>query len=713
MPHDAAMVAMVWWALMALGGAATVVFVAGGFLPGARTTLYLSNLPMAPFFLIAAFLLWRRPRHRVARRMLTTGVCASLALALGEVLSVLWLTRGPQPLDWVLATASQVAELGGIAAAVGLVAVFPDGDYHRRHERWVVVAAALQVAVLPALLLLSRPTLAFDPYMIWARPAIVNPLHAPPLTWLGPALGAYHDSIFVWGVAGVLLLALRYRRLRPEQRLQVRWPLAATICFAGFVVLGLVVPGSLPGWLTQLLWDLVLPLFPLAIAIALLRYRLLDIDLVIRRSLVYGVLWLAIAMAYLALAAALGLAAGQRLPVALAILVTIGVTVAFQPARRWLERLADHWVFGERISGYQLLRRLGATLETTVDVSELGMRLAVTIRSALGLRWVRISTHRQGGVPAALDPVGWDGIAPAEAGCAEAIVPLAHGAELVGVIECGAKVRGELTETDRDLLATLARQAALALRNARLAADLGDQLELMQVQAMELAESRARIVRAQDEERNRIERDLHDGVQQQLVSLAARLRRATRMPAPDLQQAVGELAGEAEEAVFALQDFSRGVYPSVLADEGLAPALWSHAQRLPVSIELDVGPDVAGQRFGREREAALYFVALEAIVNAQKHASVERIAVVLRRTGTDLRIEVTDAGRGRATPTGSASGSGLQNMKDRVAALGGRLEILSQPGQGTRIVATVPDGLPVRVPAATPAGRSARPRPGG
>ena len=709
MPHDAAMVAIIRWGSLALGAAATAVFLAAVLIPAPRPSLdvYLSNLPIAPFFVIAAFLLWRRPGHPVARRMHAVGVCASLALALGEVLSVLSLVGGTRPWYWVLAAGGTAAELGGVAAAIGLLAVFPDGAYQRPYEHWVVVLLLVQVALLPALLLISQPTVAFDPYMVWARPSIASPLYSPALAWLGPAVGAYFESVFVWAVIGVVLLALRYRRLSPELRLQVRWPLAATICFAGLMALDLVLPaGALPDWLVRLLWDVTLPLFPLAIAIALLRHRLLDIDLVIRRSLVYGVLWLAIAVAYVGVAAGLGLAAGQRLPVALAILLTIAGTIAFQPARHRLESLADRLVFGQRISGYQALRRLGTALESTVDISDLGMRLASTIRSALGLRWVRVSTHRGGDSASFLDPIGWDGISPHEAAPAEAVVPLAYRQELVGVIECGAGVRGDLTETDHDLLTALGRQAALALRNARLAADLSDQLELMRLQALELAESRARIVRAEDAERKRIERDLHDGVQQQLVNLAASLRRATRVRTTDLQRIVGELAGEAEETVFALQDFSRGIYPSVLSDEGLAPALWGHVQRLPVGVELDVAPDVAGQRFGREREAALYFVALEAIVNAQKHACADRIRVVLRREGADLTLEVADDGRGLEAP-GRSNGTGLQNMKDRVAALGGRLEITSGQGCGTRVVAAVPDGLPVRSPAETPAGRSA------
>jgi signal transduction histidine kinase len=586
---------------------------------GPSLDVYLSNLPMAPVFLIAAFLLWRRPRHRVARRMLAVAVCASLALALGEVLSVLWLVRGPQPWYWVLGAGSQVAELGGVAAGIGLVAVFPDGAYHRRDERWVVGALMVQVGVLPALLLLSQPTVTFDPYMVWARPAIASPLYAQSLAWLGPAAAAYYDSVFLWAVAGGLLLGLRYRRLPPELRLQVKWPLTTTICFAG----------------------------------------------------------------------------SSR-------------STSSSPTAQCLTGWASSSGTSPCSCSRSPSRSRGTALETTVDMAELGMRLASTIRSALGLRWVRVSTHRVVDETVALDPIGWEGISPRQTDLADAIVPLAHGRELVGSLSAGTKIRGELAETDRDLLAALGRQAALALRHARLASDLSDQLELMQVQALELAESRARIVRAQDAERKRIERDLHDGVQQRLVNLAARLRRATRMSSPDLKQLVRELAGEAAETVVALQDFSRGIYPSVLSDEGLSPALWSHAQRLPMNVELDVAPDVAGQRFGREREAALYFVALEAIVNAQKHASARQIRVILRRLGPDIRLEVIDDGSGLAVH-GRAQGSGLQNMKDRVAALGRSLEIHGRPGQGTRIVASIPDGLSVKARQATPASRSAPP----
>lgn len=704
---------MVWWVLLALGAVVGAPFVSAEMVPGPRPALdvYLSSLPIAPFFLVAAFTFWRRPLHPVARRLLVQGACSIIALGLGEILSVLWLTAGPKPWYWLIAVAGQVAELGGVAGGISLAAVFPDGQYRRRFERWIVFAVVVQLVALPAFLLLSTRTVAYDPFMVWARPSIPSPVYLPGLAWLGHGATDFYNSVFLWVVVGVGLFVSRYRRAPHELKVLFKWPVFAASCFAGTIVLGTLNQyGIVPYWLSQGAWDITLPLLPLSIAVAVFRHRLLDIEVVIRRSLVYGVLWLGISGAYFGVAWALGLAAGQRLPIAAAILLTIAATVVFQPARHWLEALADRWVFGERLSGYQAVRQLGATLETSVDVAALGPRLASTIRSALGLRWVRVSSRRSRGESVLLEPIGWDGIAPAAAAAAASVVPLAHAGELVGVIECGPKLEGRLDETDQDLLAALGRQAALALRNASLAADLTDQLELVNVQAHELAESRTRIVQAQDAERRRMQRDLHDGVQQHLVTLAAKLRQVTVMRAPDAQRIVHDLAREAEDAVFALQDFSNAIYPSVLSDEGLPAALWSQAQRLPVTVELDIAASVVGLRFDREREAALYFVAVEAIVNAHKHASAGRICVVLRRAGTELWLEVVDDGCGMRS-SGEPHGLGLANMKDRIAALDGSLEIESRPGEGTRVIARVADGLAVTNPAVTPANRSALPTP--
>jgi signal transduction histidine kinase len=232
------------------------------------------------------------------------------------------------------------------------------------------------------------------------------------------------------------------------------------------------------------------------------------------------------------------------------------------------------------------------------------------------------------------------------------------------------------------LLRLIARQSAIVLRNARLEAELRQRLH-------ELRESRQRLVGAQDGERRRLERDLHDGVQHQLVALAAQLKRASG--AKDRASRLDDLAAQAEEAVFALQDLARGIYPAVLADQGLAAALRSHSVRVPLDLRVDVEPQLAEERFGEEVEAGLYFVALEAITNAQKHAHSTAITISLRghpkRPGVTL--EVHDDGRGLEAGA-TLRGTGLQNMKDRVEALGGTLEVQSKPGAGTWIRALVP-----------------------
>lgn len=285
-----AMPSIVSWGLLVVGGLAAVVFVGGEFVPAYHQALepYLSNIPVVPGYLIAAFLMWRRPHHRVAHRLMALGASPVIALALGEILSVMWLTFGPRPWYWLVAFANQVAELAGVAAGVALVAVFPDGAYQRRYERWIVIAVTAQVVALPAILLLCSSTLQYDPFMVWARPAILSPLYTSMLSGLGNAANSYYTSIFIWALAAAGILALRYRRLAYELRQQVKWPLWASICFAGSVVVGgFHQAGIIPYWLSQAVWYVTLPLFPLCVAIAMLRYRLLDIDVVIRKSLVY------------------------------------------------------------------------------------------------------------------------------------------------------------------------------------------------------------------------------------------------------------------------------------------------------------------------------------------------------------------------------------------------------------------------------------------
>jgi signal transduction histidine kinase len=276
------------------------------------------------------------------------------------------------------------------------------------------------------------------------------------------------------------------------------------------------------------------------------------------------------------------------------------------------------------------------------------------------------------------------------------VVPLVAGDELVGLLACGERPGDPLGERDLELLELIARESALALRNLRLEAELRERLAHIEQQARELRRSRQRLVGVQDEQRRRIERDLHDGVQQQLVALAARLRRASIATPADAHGLLERLAGEAEEATFALQELARGIFPSVLADQGLAAALRTHAARIPIAIHVEAEPALTGRRFERELEAALYFVALEALANIQKHAPGAAATVSLRSAdaGRGVVLEIHDDGPGFEAQPGSP-GTGLENMRDRVAAIGGELRIDSRRGAGTWLHAETPIAAPV------------------
>jgi signal transduction histidine kinase len=246
----------------------------------------------------------------------------------------------------------------------------------------------------------------------------------------------------------------------------------------------------------------------------------------------------------------------------------------------------------------------------------------------------------------------------------------------------GALVHDPALDEDPDLIRAAAGAAALALDNERLAAEL-------RARVAEVEESRERLLVAGLTERRRLERDLHDGAQQRLVALAlqlglarARVERDPQGAAELLDAARGELAQALEE----LRELARGIHPALLTDRGLKPALEALADRAPVPVALD---DVPQERFPAAIEAAAYFVVAESLTNVAKYADAQEAHVrVLRRNGHAI-VEVADDGRGGAQ---ADRGSGLRGLSDRLAALDGRLEVQSPPGEGTVVRATIPCG---------------------
>jgi signal transduction histidine kinase len=254
------------------------------------------------------------------------------------------------------------------------------------------------------------------------------------------------------------------------------------------------------------------------------------------------------------------------------------------------------------------------------------------------------------------------------------------------------------SQIDDLLLATASNHAALAFQNARLinerkkAEDLlreaRNALEVKVAErTAELAASRARIVTAADEMRRRIERDLHDGVQQRLVSLGLALRAAQATIAPELHESqaeLSEIANGIESALEELQEIARGIHPAILASGGLAPALKTLARRSAVPVQLEVRAET---RLPPPLEVAAYYVVSEALTNTVKHAHASVAHISVEARPGMLMLSIRDDGSGGAEPT---RGSGLVGLTDRVEALGGTIQVASPVGEGTTLRVTLP-----------------------
>jgi signal transduction histidine kinase len=264
-----------------------------------------------------------------------------------------------------------------------------------------------------------------------------------------------------------------------------------------------------------------------------------------------------------------------------------------------------------------------------------------------------------------------------------------HEGTVLGEIRVHKAPSDPIAPTEEKLLADLAAQAGLVVRNVGLTVDLEAKVARLAEQADELQASRMRIVQAHDAERRRLERNIHDGAQQHLVALAVKLRLARSLAEKDPGKAADmlrTLADETGQARETLLDLASGIYPAVLEEQGVAEAL--RGQASPTGATLTVDADGIG-RFPIETEAAVYFVCLEAMQNAAKYARAAHIDVRLGLVGSSLTFEVADDGIG-FDASSAETGSGLPNMRDRLAAFGGDVEISSEPGRGTTVRGSLP-----------------------
>ena len=366
-------------------------------------------------------------------------------------------------------------------------------------------------------------------------------------------------------------------------------------------------------------------------------------------------------------------------------LVTISALVLVSlialPARDRLQRLADRIVFGRRSTPYHALATFAEMSAGAWSLQDTAPRLAGLLADATGASSRR--RLRPGGRPTA---AGEPRTGPADR-------PRAGGGDRFGcahwpgstwrpgssaAVNCSARWRSRLPPgrpvrpAERRLIGQLAAQAALVFETLRLTSELTRHAEALAEQAVELRRSRLRLVRAQDAERNRIGRDLHDGSQQHLVAIIAKAGLARSQLNRDPQLADGTLAGlqqDTKAALTEIRELVHGVFPPILADRGLVVAVEQRSARLPIPVRVDTQRADVGLRMDPSVESAAWFVISEALTNAIKHSEAELITVRIR-TGDRLTVQVSDDGVGMAGPT---TGHGVTGMRDRVATLGGEL----------------------------------------
>jgi signal transduction histidine kinase len=575
-----------------------------------------------------------------------------------------------------------------LAALIPIFLLYPNG--HLPSRRW-----------RPALwLTIASPTLAslafaLTPGRMTGAMANLETVHVTNPLGISAA-GSLIDQLTTIGSIGMLLAAIvacaaivvRYRGADGETRQQVRWLTFVGVAFFVEFVVGLVGTGLTHdsdtfGNVLFLVWFITLVLgIPIACGIAILKYRLFDLDVVVRKTVVFGLLAAFITALYAVVVGGIGAIVGAKSSTVLSFVAAALLAVAFQPARDRARRLADRLAYGQRATPYEVLADFSERMSESYATEDVLPRMAEILRAGTGATsagvWLRVgSTLRpEAAAGDALEraPVAIDGDTLPEA-TGEHAVEVRHQGELLGALSIVMPPSDPMNPAKDKLVRDLAAQAGLVLRNVRL--------------IEELRASRQRLVAAQDEERRKIERNLHDGAQQQLVALAVKLRLTEQIAERDPAKAKEMLAAlqtDTSEALEDLRDLARGIYPPLLADKGLAAALEAQARKsaVPTTVE---STDV--DRYAPEVEATIYFCTLEALQNVAKYAAATRAQIRLGRTDGHVTFEIEDDGAGFDTRT-TGYGTGLRGMADRLDAIGGSLEVRSAPGRGTTIAGRVP-----------------------
>jgi signal transduction histidine kinase len=554
--------------------------------------------------------------------------------------------------------------------------LFPTGDLPSRRWRPAAWFVAGSFALIVATELVSSTRSWTDPYR-------ASSLGTSPIGLLLVV------PLAVSFVIPLTAVAVRFRGSSGDERLQLKWFVTATalvfVTLLGYIPLGSCISCSPPPVISGLAGLAFLFLLT-SIGIAVLKYRLYEIDIVISKGVVYGTLAVFVTLVYVGLVAGVGTLVGNTRSPLLAAIAAAVIAVAFQPIRQRAGRLANRIVYGKRATPYEVLSDFAEQMAGAYPIEDILPHIARMLAEGTGaIRsdvWLLVDSElRAAGSwpPTAVEPVPLVADVPIEVPGAVA-VPVRYEGEVLGALSLEKPPGDPITSAERKLLDDVASQAGLVLRNARL---IG-----------ELRASRQRIVSAQDAAARRLERNIHDGAQQQLVALAVKTRLADSFVGRDeakTHDVLSQIQTEAQEALENLRDLARGIYPPILADQGLAVALDAQAKRSPVPVALEA---VGISRYRSETEAAVYFSVLEALQNVAKYSGASHAMVSLHGGNGRLMFEVTDDGAG-FDPGTITYGTGLQGVADRLAAIDGTLEVRSKPGAGTTILGIVPISGPL------------------
>jgi signal transduction histidine kinase len=632
---------------------------------------------------VGALILSRAPRNVIGGVLLLVSTSVALAFGTTEAASYAYRAGERSTAVWLAWPGNTLWMVGIFPLLVLLPLLFPDGRLLSR--RWRIVAwAGVGMAGLAFVTLgIGVPTLVVDVDAAGRDVMIENPLHVPVLAFLEPLGGAMWIALLTLFGLSVASMVLRFRRSTGIERQQLKWfAFAAVILVVYFVIsAALESLGISEGALGEVISGTLFLTIPVTVGIAILQYRLWDLDVVVKKTVVAGTLVLLAIVAYAGTVALIGSVVDADQPAVL-FAVALALGIAFRPAMRLGRRIADRLVYGRRATPYEVLTEFSERVGESYATEDVLPRMAQVLGEGTGADvarvWLLVGDEFR---PAST----WPGDAPATAPRAagpgafavpgETAVEVRERGEVLGALSVDMPASDPMTPSKEKLVRDLASQAGLVLRNVGLVEDL--------------RASRQRLVAAQDEERRRLERNIHDGAQQQLVALAVKARLAGQFAERDPAKTVellGQIESETQSALEDLRDLARGIYPPLLADRGLVAAIEAQSRKSHLGVEVEA----AGLgRFPAEVEATVYFCTLEALQNVAKYAAADRTVIRLAGANGSLSFEVVDDGRG-FDPDAVASGSGLQGMADRLAAVGGSLEISSAPGSGTRVTGHVP-----------------------